>query len=53
MGAGFHHLIGVEQKSLRSTGKFVAARAATMKSRWPWNDGVSVSIDRHAAPPAS
>ena len=40
-------------KSLRSTGRVVAARAATMKSRWPWNDGVSVSTDRQAAPPAS
>ena len=40
-------------KSLRSTGSLVAARAATMKSRWPWNDGVSVSTERQAAPPAS
>ena len=31
----------------------VALRAATRNSGAPWNDGVSVSTERHAAPPAS
>ncbi len=40
-------------KSLRSTGSLVALRAAARYSGLPWNDGVSVSTERHAAPPFS
>ena len=35
------------------TGSEQAARSALRYSGAPWNDGVSVSTDRHAAPPLS
>ncbi len=40
-------------KSLRSTGKCVAARAAMRSSALPWNEGASVKTDRQQAPPRS
>ena len=44
---------GSYMKSLRSTGRSVAARAATRNSGEPWNEGPSVRTERQAAPPAS
>ena len=50
--AAFDDLIGSRMKSLRSTGRAQAARAARRSSSLPWKYGASVNTDRHVAPPA-
>ena len=52
-GAGLDHLVAVEHEVLAQHGQSAAARAATRCSGAPWNEGPSVSTERHAAPPAA
>ena len=53
IGAGLDHLIGVEDEVLAQHRQVGRRARRVRKSSSPWNDGVSVSTDRHAAPPAS
>ena len=46
-------LIGLVHEILAQHGQPVAARAAVRCSGLPWNEGASVSTERHVAPPAS
>ena len=53
-GARFYHLVGVDHEVLaQDRAADGGASAAVRYSGAPWKEGVSVRMERHAAPPAS